>query len=74
MPTPEVLRRDRVRNRNAIRVAAGTIFSAQGINPPLDAIARAAGVGRATLYRDFEVREVVPTALLDRLRPRKLRP
>lgn len=40
-------------NRAAILVAAGDLFATQGYQVPLSAIARAAGVGQAVLYRHF---------------------
>ena len=40
-------------NRAAILAAARTLFAEQGYGVPLSAIARAAGVGQAVLYRHF---------------------
>ena len=50
------LRADAFRNRAAIVEAAGEMFAADGMDVPLDDIARRAGVGNATLYRRFPTR------------------
>ncbi|BFV56597.1 helix-turn-helix domain-containing protein [Kitasatospora sp. CMC57] len=50
-------RRDARRNREALVEAAAELFAEQGLNTPLDLIARRAGVGNATLYRHFPTRE-----------------
>lgn len=46
-------RRDAVRNRAALTRAATEAFRADGLDVAVDAIARRAGVGVATLYRHF---------------------
>jgi|SRR5882757_2721722 len=51
------LRRDAVRNRQLLIDAAGEVLGEQGLDAPLDEIARRAGVGNATLYRHFPTRE-----------------
>ncbi|XIE81833.1 TetR/AcrR family transcriptional regulator [Streptomyces sp. SBR177] len=61
MPRP---RADALRNRERIVTAAREMFVEFGAQVPLDEIARRAGVGNATLYRNFPeradlVREVV---------------
>jgi AcrR family transcriptional regulator len=55
------LRRDAQRNRDAILAAAREVFPEQGLEAPLEEVARRAGVGIATLYRRFPTR----TELLD---------
>jgi AcrR family transcriptional regulator len=55
------LRSDAQRNRDAILAAARRVFPEQGLEAPLEEIARRAGVGIATLYRRFPTR----TELLD---------
>src|SRR6266508_3955540 len=50
------LRADAARNRQALLSAAREIMSEQGLDAPLDEIARRAGVGNATLYRRFPTR------------------
>jgi AcrR family transcriptional regulator len=60
------LRRDAQRNRDAILVAARQVFCDQGLEAPLEEIARRAGVGIATLYRRFPSRvELLDTVLAD---------
>jgi len=54
-------RRDARRNRELLVEAAHEVFSEQGLDAPLDVIARRAGVGNATLYRHFPAR----AALID---------
>jgi AcrR family transcriptional regulator len=61
-------RADALRNRVRIVAAAREMFVEQGPEAPLDEIARRAGVGNATLYRNFPdrdalVREVVCTVM-----------
>jgi AcrR family transcriptional regulator len=50
------LRRDAQRNREMLITAAREIYTEQGVDAPLDDIARRAGVGSATLYRRFSGR------------------
>ncbi len=52
-------RRDALRNRKALVEAARKAFAEEGLNAPLDGIARRAGVGNATLYRHFPSREAL---------------
>ncbi|AWW41540.1 TetR family transcriptional regulator [Streptomyces sp. AS58] len=63
------LRRDARRNRDAITKAAADSFARQGIDAPLDGIAKAAGVAIGTLYSHFPSRadlvEVVFAEKLD---------
>lgn len=56
-------RRDAQRNREAILSAARELF-ADGIDVPMYEIARRAGVGQATLYRNFPDRRDLAAALL----------
>ncbi|MEU6089082.1 TetR/AcrR family transcriptional regulator [Streptomyces sp. NPDC047085] len=63
-------RADALRNRERIVTAAQEMFVEHGPHVPLDEIARRAGVGNATLYRNFPdrdalVREVV-CSVMDR--------
>lgn len=72
-PTPRKAprpRADALRNRERIVTAAREMFVEHGPEVPLDEIARRAGVGNATVYRNFPdrdalVREVV-CSVLDR--------
>ncbi|MFE9400433.1 TetR/AcrR family transcriptional regulator [Streptomyces sp. NPDC006530] len=50
------LRSDARRNRDLLVAAARELFAEQGLNVPLDEIAKRAGVGNATLYRRFPAR------------------
>jgi len=60
-----VLRADAKRNREAIVAAATATFAELGLDAPLDEIARRAGVGNATLYRRFPVREQLVAAVFE---------
>lgn len=61
--TPK-LRADAARNRALLLNAAREVFAARHDGPvPLEAIARAAGVGIGTLYRNFPTREALVEAL-----------
>lgn len=65
---PRALRADASRNRAAILSAAREVFGRQGLQAPLEDIARQAGVGIATLYRRFPTREcLVAAALTDKV-------
>ncbi|MFF0465418.1 TetR/AcrR family transcriptional regulator [Streptomyces mexicanus] len=56
-PPPRRARRlDAVRNHDALVAAAREEFEANGAEAPLKAVARRAGVGIATLYRNFPTR------------------
>lgn len=50
------LRADAERNRAALATAARAVFAEQGLDAPLEHIAKRAGVGIATLYRNFPTR------------------
>jgi len=71
--TPQVRsrrpRKDAARNRAALLVAAQTIYADQGIDVSLEEIARRAGVGIATLYRNFPrgKEQLVSEALVDQV-------
>ncbi|WP_371482632.1 TetR/AcrR family transcriptional regulator [Kitasatospora sp. NBC_00315] len=52
-PRAPKLRADASRNRERIIMAAREAFVEHGADAPLDEIARRAGVGNATLYRNF---------------------
>ena len=58
-------RRDAEENRARIVAAAREVFMSAGFDAPLDAIARRAGVGRATLYRNFADRYALGTAIVE---------
>ena len=51
------MRADAERNRRRIVEAATAVFGEQGLDAPLEDVARRAGVGIATLYRRYPTRE-----------------
>src|SRR5947208_9052385 len=62
------LRADAVRNREAIVEAARAVFAEQGLDAPLDEIAKRAGSGNATLYRRFPTRgDLVAAVFAERM-------
>lgn len=60
------LRADAERNRERIVSAAARLFAEQGLSVPLEDVARAAGVGVATLYRRFPTRTDLAIAAFER--------
>ncbi len=63
---PRHERADAARNRARVLTAAADLFASRGAqHVTMDDIARAAGVGRATLYRRYPDRAAIATALLD---------
>ncbi|WP_069171349.1 TetR/AcrR family transcriptional regulator [Streptomyces griseus] len=60
-PPQRGLRADARENRDRILRAAREAFATQGIDVPVAAIARRAGVGVATLYRRFPTRDALVT-------------
>lgn len=56
-------RRDARRNRRLLVEAGHEVFTEQGLQAPLDVIARRAGVGNATLYRHFPTRAALVDAV-----------
>ncbi|MEU1470565.1 TetR family transcriptional regulator [Streptomyces sp. NPDC005761] len=56
-------RRDARRNRQLLVEAGHEVFTEQGLQAPLDVIARRAGVGNATLYRHFPTRAALVEAV-----------
>ncbi|MFE5490653.1 TetR/AcrR family transcriptional regulator [Streptomyces virginiae] len=57
------LRADARRNREKILAAAVGVFTAQGLDTQMERIAKEAGVGSATLYRNFPTREALVEAV-----------
>ena len=53
------LRADARRNRDTLLVVAAARFAEQGVETPLEEIARRAGVGIGTLYRHFPTRDAL---------------
>jgi AcrR family transcriptional regulator len=62
--TETQLRRDAAANRERVLEAAQTLFDERGLGASMDEIARAAGVGPATLYRRFPTKEALLDAIL----------
>lgn len=58
-------RNDSRRNREQIAEAAAAVFRRIGVDAPLAAVAEAAGVGRATVYRHFPDRATLLSAVLE---------
>ncbi|WP_167584451.1 TetR/AcrR family transcriptional regulator [Kineococcus rubinsiae] len=56
-PVTAARRADAARNRDRLVDAARTLFARHGLDVPLDHVATAAGVSRATLYRNFSDRD-----------------
>ncbi|WP_106743591.1 TetR/AcrR family transcriptional regulator [Yoonia maritima] len=59
-------RTDARRNRDALLDAAEQVFAHQGASAPLELVHLKAGLGRATLYRNFPDRQALLFALADR--------
>jgi AcrR family transcriptional regulator len=60
------LRADARRNRETLLEAARLLFARHGLDAPMEDVARAAGVGVATLYRHFATKEALIDAVLER--------
>lgn len=56
-----ILRADARENRDRILDVARTLFADRGLDVPMTAVARQAGVGAATLYRRFPTKEALVT-------------
>ncbi|MBM9504389.1 TetR/AcrR family transcriptional regulator [Actinacidiphila acididurans] len=57
------LRADARRNRDKVLAAAVRVFAEDGLDAHLERIAKEAGVGSATLYRNFPTREALIEAV-----------
>ena len=66
MSQPPTKRPDAETRRAQLLDAADAVFTAHGVNAPLELIVAHAGVGRATLYRQFEDRNAILLALMER--------
>ncbi|MFC8529107.1 TetR/AcrR family transcriptional regulator [Nocardia sp. NPDC057227] len=68
MTTEKPLRRDALRNRDALVVAARAVFDEKGLDAPLKEIAARAGVAIGTLYNRFPTRDaLIAAAVADRM-------
>ena len=63
--SPETLRRDARENRERILAAARECFASEGVDAPVEEIARRAGVGMGTLYRRFPTKADLIDAVLE---------
>lgn len=61
--TSRPLRADARRNREKILATAAQMFAAEGLEVHLERIAKEAGVGTGTLYRNFPTRETLVEAV-----------
>jgi AcrR family transcriptional regulator len=65
MPATErPLRADAERNRRLILQAAAAVIAREGVDAPVEAIAREAGLGMGTLYRRFASKDDLVRAIL----------
>jgi AcrR family transcriptional regulator len=62
-PAARPRRADARRNRQAVREAAAALFATAGVEVPMRDVAAAAGVGTATLYRNFPTRATLVAAV-----------
>lgn len=62
---PEPLRSDARRNREKILAAASELFALEGPDLCVDAIARRAGVGHATVFRRFPTKDDLVIAMFE---------
>lgn len=58
------MRRDAADNRNRLVAAAEEVFARHGTAATLDDVARAAGIGPATLYRHFADKDALVREVL----------
>ena len=58
------LRADAQRNRQRVLEVAEAVFADEGLDVPIDEIARRAGLGIGTLYRHFPTKEVLFSAIV----------
>jgi AcrR family transcriptional regulator len=63
-PRQRPLRADAQRNRDRVIEAAREAFAAEGLGVPIDEIARRAGVGVGTIYRQFPTKETLIAGIL----------
>jgi AcrR family transcriptional regulator len=61
---PRVLRADAQRNRERVLEVAQAVFATEGLDVPIDDIARRAGLGIGTLYRHFPTKQALFAAIV----------
>ncbi|NGN94116.1 helix-turn-helix transcriptional regulator [Nocardioides sp. KC13] len=59
------IRSDAVRNRDLLVAAGREVLAEQGLDAPMSAVAKRAGVGQGTLYRHFPDRLSLASAVLE---------
>ncbi|MFI6323288.1 TetR/AcrR family transcriptional regulator [Nonomuraea sp. NPDC050556] len=59
-----MMRADAARNREKVLAAAQSVFAEQGVSARTEDVARAAGVGIATVFRHFPTKEALVGAVL----------
>jgi AcrR family transcriptional regulator len=64
MTEPKSARKDSVRNRERLVAAAREVFAERGFGATLDDIARHAGLGTGTAYRNFPNKQVLAAEVL----------
>ena len=65
-PATRPPRADARRNRDAVLAAARSALARGGLDTPMEAVARAAGVGVATVYRNFPTKAALVDAVIER--------
>lgn len=63
---PASQRADAARNRAAVLDAARRVLASRGLDVPVEEIARAAGVGVGTVYRNFPTKDALVRAIIER--------
>src|ERR1700740_2962414 len=63
-PAAKLMRADAPRNHDAVAAAPRAVCAQAGTDAPMEDVARAAGVGKGTLYRRFPTREHLFAAIL----------
>lgn len=58
------MRADALRNRDRVLAAAETVLARDGLEAPMRAIARQAGVGVGTIYRQYPTKEALYQAIM----------
>jgi AcrR family transcriptional regulator len=58
------LRADARRNRERVLEAAESVLASEGVSVPIDEVARRAGVGVGTVYRQFPTKEALLEAIM----------
>jgi AcrR family transcriptional regulator len=65
MAPPVAQRADAARNRAAVLAAARRVLAARGLDVPVEELARTAGVGVGTVYRNFPTKDALVAAVIE---------